>query len=128
MKNFLCNLFLFRGRLSRGLYIIACLFVYPFLFVQISHALGEVRGEIVLTSNSQAQFLLMLDTIAIWMLFSVTVTRYHDLNKTGLFALLHIIPIAHLIMILYSFSRGYDFDNKYGPGPLGENKKKENEI
>jgi len=53
----------------------------------------------------------------IWMLLSTTCTRLHDLNKSGLYTVLWMIPLINFGLMAYTFKKGYELDNKYGPVP-----------
>jgi uncharacterized membrane protein YhaH (DUF805 family) len=52
--------------------------------------------------------------------FMVCIKRFHDLNKTGWFSLLMIVPFVNLIVGLFwlGFVKGTDGHNAYGEDPL----------
>ncbi len=51
---------------------------------------------------------------------AVTIRRFHDLDKSGWFILIQLIPIVGPFIILYWFClKGTDGDNRFGPDPLG---------
>ncbi len=50
---------------------------------------------------------------------SVTVRRLHDLDRTGWWLWLWLIPvIGWIILLIWMVSKGTDGDNDYGPDPL----------
>lgn len=50
---------------------------------------------------------------------AVTVRRLHDIDRTGWWALLILVPIiGWLILIYFNVLKGTDGDNQYGPDPL----------
>ena len=62
--------------------------------------------------------LILLGAILIWsipLFVSLYVRRLHDLNMSGLYALLILVPIVNLILLLYLlFAPGKDKKNMYG--------------
>lgn len=51
--------------------------------------------------------------------FCVTVRRFHDLDKSGWFMLIALIPIVGAILMLIWFcTKGTVGDNRFGPDPL----------
>jgi uncharacterized membrane protein YhaH (DUF805 family) len=51
-----------------------------------------------------------------WALLAVSVRRMHDLGKTGWLLALAIVPIAGLIILIWSFGRpGAPEPNRFGP-------------
>ncbi|MBZ5792940.1 DUF805 domain-containing protein [Burkholderia contaminans] len=59
--------------------------------------------------------------VMVWMLVAVSVRRWHDLGKSGWWALLHAIPIggAFVVIAMNGFYRGDDARNRFDP-PLPE--------
>lgn len=52
---------------------------------------------------------------------AVTVRRLHDINRSGAFVLLQLLPyIGPLILFIFSVLPGTEGDNLYGPDPLLE--------
>jgi uncharacterized membrane protein YhaH (DUF805 family) len=51
---------------------------------------------------------------------AVTVRRLHDLDRTGWWIFLGLIPlVGAIILIIWFCSRGTDGPNRFGPDPLG---------
>ncbi len=51
---------------------------------------------------------------------AVSIRRLHDLDKSGWWLLIGLIPLVGLIVLLYFFcSKGTDGDNRFGPDPKG---------
>lgn len=102
----------FDGRLNRQPYIIASIIV---------NVISAVIGYFVKDSSS-----LLLNVFA-WIVgfllcifsLSLLVRRLHDLNKSGWFALVMLIPIVDVLFWLYTLiARGTEGSNKYGEDPL----------
>ncbi len=50
---------------------------------------------------------------------SVQVRRLHDVNRSGWWVLIGLIPVVGFLLLLYwSVQRGTEADNEYGPDPL----------
>lgn len=107
--------FSFKGRINRkaywimgfkllGLYLLAC------LAVALCENFSEVFAALILIVSS---------VIAIISSYSFAVRRFHDLNRTGWWALTFLIPYINLLTSLYAiFASGTEGDNDYGPDPL----------
>src|SRR5690606_13808528 len=52
---------------------------------------------------------------------AVSVRRLHDIDRTGWWVLINLIPLIGLIILLFFFvQRGTPGDNRFGPDPLGD--------
>ena len=54
---------------------------------------------------------------------SLGVRRLHDQNRSGLYALLVLVPFGLLVLILWATEKGTDGSNDYGPDPLKQSNK-----
>lgn len=52
-------------------------------------------------------------------MLAVSIRRLHDLDKSGWWLLLSLVPIAGLLLLYWFCLRGTDGDNRFGPDPLG---------
>ena len=94
-----CN---FQGRSSRSEYWWYCLFTF---------VLGFILGLISETLGGILSLALLLPGLGLG------VRRLHDLNRSGWFLLLAIVPLVNLILI-YWFTQPSDPQaNQYGPVP-----------
>lgn len=104
----------FNGRASRSEYW------YWVLFVII---VGLVAGVIDVATVGNAQFGPVGSLTSLGLLLpniGISVRRLHDLDKTGWFILLVLIPLVGAIILLIWFvQRGTVGGNQYGPDPLG---------
>lgn len=51
--------------------------------------------------------------------FCVTIRRMHDLDKSGWWVLIALVPaVGGLILLYFMVSRGTEGDNRFGPDPL----------
>ncbi|KAA9007797.1 DUF805 domain-containing protein [Histidinibacterium aquaticum] len=98
----------FQGRSRRAEYWYFALMM--FVLNLISQAIGGVIALLI----GLVSLLLLIPGIA------VTVRRLHDLDKSGWFALLLLIPIVNIVLILIWFTQpGTKGPNRYGPDPVG---------
>ena len=114
------NIFTVEGRLNRLRY-----FKYTLL---VSVAFGVLEIVLVwlaarLTGNSEGFLITLVYTLSSIPMFignaMVTVRRCHDLNMSGGFVLLCIIPLVNVLFGIYLlFARGTVGWNKYGADPL----------
>jgi len=51
--------------------------------------------------------------------FAVLARRLHDTDKSAWWMLLLIIPLAGIILLVFSFLKGTDGENRFGPDPRG---------
>lgn len=118
----------FSGRLNRKPYIIRSLIVYVIMLVLLTIVDVIFEDEIsfdefgMLTTSPgtvELLFTFIIAVIGIVLLFSLTIRRLHDLDKTGWLALLNYVPIANIALSIYVlFFRGTEGNNKYGEDPL----------
>jgi uncharacterized membrane protein YhaH (DUF805 family) len=111
-------LFSFKGRVNRRSFWMVTLFVVgPYTILDLQRDAGMdsgaspwgILGAVLLT------FFLML-----WPGLAVQVKRWHDLDKSGFWSLINIIPIIGSIwtLVMCGGKKGTDGPNRYGDGPL----------
>ena len=102
----------FNGRSSRSEYWWAYLGIILITFVVglVSGLLGETIGGFIFLIFYLA---ILVPSIAIG------VRRLHDLDKSGWFYLLALVPLVSLILLVWFCMKGTDGPNRFGPDPLG---------
>lgn len=97
----------YQGRVNRARYLGQIIGLYAIAFVW---------GVVFFQSEGMVAFGVLLITVAA---SAPIVRRFHDLNKSGWYYWLGIIPVVNIVVGLYLlFARGTDGDNEYGPDPL----------
>ncbi|HIP81770.1 MAG TPA: DUF805 domain-containing protein [Leucothrix mucor] len=105
------NIFSTKRRIGRFAYFFYSLMV-PFLFFWVMAALAGVAGKFGAVGSMAAYLLLAIGIVsALVVLIQLTIQRCHDINVSGWFSLLIVIPLAFLLFWLIPGSRGL---NKYG--------------
>lgn len=112
VKSFFRRYVDFSGRSSRSEYWWAQLGLILIFIVLglIGGLLGETVGSLVL---GIAYLAIIIPVIAIG------VRRLHDLDKSGWFYLLALVPLVSLILLVWFCMKGTDGPNRFGPDPLG---------
>ncbi|BET98460.1 DUF805 domain-containing protein [Xenorhabdus taiwanensis] len=100
----------FSGRARRKEYWVFCLFNIIVFFALI------VLG---LTINDIAGFALLIIYIFVTFIPSIAVTirRFHDINLSGWWILLTFIPVASIVLFVFTLLEGTQGDNEYGADP-----------
>lgn len=111
------------GRLNRLRY-----FKYQIIWMLISAVIGFILGFIGGLLSGNAESLLVTVPTGMWSFAAgigsimLGIRRLHDLNKSGWFMLLLLIPLINLVFALYVYlAPGQVGANKYGADPLEEN-------
>jgi uncharacterized membrane protein YhaH (DUF805 family) len=100
----------FSGRSARSEYWFWVLFVFIADIVAI--AIDAAIGKQIISSLFGLAVLLPG--------LAVTVRRLHDLDRTGWWIFLGLIPlVGAIILIIWFCSKGTDGPNRFGPDPLG---------
>jgi uncharacterized membrane protein YhaH (DUF805 family) len=113
------HLFTFEGRLNRSRYFLTSIisgFIIGFL--------GSILAILLGLAHESLTFIvyLVMVVILVWINISVVVRRLHDLDRSGWFWLLQIIPLVNIGLAIYLlFFKGTTGPNKYGPDPLAQN-------
>jgi len=95
---FIRNLFSFKGRASRKVYIYRILFVICLLFINRDlsrYTLHHISAYLVLLKG----ILVILQFIYMFQYFPLAVRRVHDLNASGWFVLISFIPFGQLLIL-----------------------------
>ncbi|MBQ4133229.1 MAG: DUF805 domain-containing protein [Desulfovibrionaceae bacterium] len=103
----------FKGRAARSEYWYFVLF-----YTLINIVISLIAGMISETIGSVLSILVCLGLLLPSL--GVAVRRLHDLNKSGWWLLLGLIPlIGAIILLVFFVQRGTVGPNNYGPDPLG---------
>ncbi|MEO3433885.1 DUF805 domain-containing protein [Inquilinus sp. CAU 1745] len=103
----------FGGRSSRSEYWYWVLFI---LLVQL--VLGVIESA-VLPITSRGILVGIFGLIVLLPNIAVSVRRLHDIDKSGWWLLIGLIPILGVIVLIVFFClKGTDGDNRFGPDPL----------
>ena len=107
--------FILQGRSSRKEY---CVF---YLFSTLLNIVAFVLDILVFDHEFNGDFtptLMLSFLLTLLPLFSVSIRRFHDLDMSGWFLLLHLIPfVGWLVTLMILVGRGTEGDNEYGPEP-----------
>lgn len=132
------KLFQYKGRAPRKEFwsvaaILTCLMQVLSIVISIAYILGMLQLAMSDPSNNllfyhsilaqqimepAVGFVLITFICSFLLVLSVTVRRLHDLNLTGFYAILMLIPIAQLWIGYKALKVGTMGDNQYGPDPL----------
>ena len=113
----------FSGRARRSEYWLFFLFYLIVIFVTgfIDGILGtfdERSGYGILSGLSTAVLIIPL--------IAVLVRRLHDLDKSGWWALIIIVPIAGFVLLIFACMDGTHGANRFGPDPKASERISEN--
>ncbi|HOZ51564.1 MAG TPA: FAD-binding protein [Chitinophagaceae bacterium] len=102
-------LFTFHDRISRLTYWVASIFIWSSFYI-LYNTLEHI-------SNSATYFIY---PILFWTLVAVAIKRLHDINRSGYWLWLIIIPVIGPLVLIYflGFKKGTHSRNKYGNNPL----------
>jgi len=115
----------FKGRMPRSIYWVISFLTIGILFEQLI-LIEQVQMNVVTShlSLSEAIFdsiaILLLFLFNIWVILSINVQRWHDLNNSGWYALIQFIPFVGLLIsfVLLGCIRGTQGPNNFGDDPL----------
>lgn len=103
--------FNFNGRMNRAKY-----WKFAFIGIGFIMVLGFVLGLVGIGSEVLYNLIGLVYAI---LTLPFTVRRFHDLNKSGWWTVLCLIPVICIIPNIYiGFFKGTDGPNQYGPDPL----------
>ena len=114
-------LFSFYGRLGR-----LAFFLWSVLITVVAAAAYLVLVTVTQTPPNQTSFgdtmtvVIMLAVLAvtIWVSFALSVKRFHDMEASGWWSFLLIIPyVGFIVAVVLCFVNGTDGPNKYGAEP-----------
>lgn len=110
-------LFDFNGRIGRGTYIkhTALSFLFSLISFGILGAAGAQLGDSILIAIVALSAVLA----TLWAMLALLTKRNHDLNYSGLWLILMVIPFVGILHPIYlCFAPGTKEVNKYGAPPL----------
>lgn len=120
MEQMLNKIYTTEGRLNRLRY-----FIYSIAWSLISSVIGFILGSIGGLLSSDPESVLVIVPVGIWSFVAgigsimIAIRRLHDLNKSGWFLLIGLIPLVNMIFMLYILLiPGTVGDNQYGEDPL----------
>ena len=106
-ENRLDKIFTTQGRLNRKNYLIKSIKLLILFFISFCIVAEMGRLGFILTLVSFVGYIM------------IGIRRLHDLNHSGWFMLIDIIPYVNILLALYLlFFKGTDGPNKYGEDPL----------
>ena len=111
-KAFFSNYVNFKDRSSRSEYWWPqlAIFIGLVVVVLLGGLLGETLGGLLI---SIAYLAIIIPSIA------VGIRRLHDLDKSGWFYLLALVPFVSLVLLFWFCQKGTTGSNTYGSDPLG---------
>lgn len=124
IKQLLSLFFSFSGRVNRAKYICYQLALTAIIF-NLLYIAGQPENASIETMLNIIIIILAISSI------SFTVRRLHDLDYSGPYIGLMLVPLFNIILTLVFFiKKGTDGDNKYGSDPLvsEDNEKEEDQL
>lgn len=109
--------FSFKGRANRKEF-------WSFMFFVFTVSLGLVFLEMLISPDTVFFSALGGAPLAVWYIFcffpilSVSVRRLHDIDLSAWWMLLALLPVFHVILILFYLLPGSNRANNYGEQPL----------
>ncbi len=114
VKTCFANYITFSGRAPRSEYW------YFVLFLLIGGVITGVLDAVLFSGNVVSPLNSIFSLVTIIPSLAVTSRRLHDVDKSGWWQLLWIVPIVGwIIMIIWLVRRGTPGPNRFGPDPLG---------
>jgi uncharacterized membrane protein YhaH (DUF805 family) len=108
---------LFSGRIGRANFFIGAFFTGTFLSV-LNHVYKNIPAEKQFTGSLEGLLLSILILMLSLNAFSLVVKRWHDLGKSGFWAILSALPVVNVVVFIYLiFKHGELKQNKYGKVP-----------
>ncbi len=112
------SIFSFKGRMNRLKYFLNSFLPILILFIGILPLLITTKEGS--TANPVFSIIMFVSVIiALWIGLAIQVKRWHDLDQSGWWVLLGIIPYVNVIMIIILwFAKGTVGSNRFGLDPL----------
>jgi uncharacterized membrane protein YhaH (DUF805 family) len=102
----------FQGRARRSEY-------WPFTLV-VSIVLGVLEFMGGDDMNGASLLFFLLFAVVFLPLLAVQVRRLHDINRTGWWVLIGLVPVVGgLVLLVFTLLDGTPGDNRFGPDPKG---------
>lgn len=111
------TLFSLKGRTGRGPYWIWLIFMFVVHFIVGLWTYSSTSGmEEELQDTASKGASLMLNILLFWPSLAITIKRWHDVNKSGMWIFINLIPILGWIysFIYNGFVEGNSNDNNFG--------------
>lgn len=118
-SNYKQILFSFDGRVSRRQYWVALLLILLPMSI-----CGALTAMLAVSSGESFFYMLLVLLVmtivpVLWALFAVVVKRFHDLNKSGFWSLVGVIPYFGAVALVFiGLLPGTRGQNEYGQDPL----------
>lgn len=125
--------FSFKGRISRLNYWLYNILLFV-LFIAIGivasvvipgtvapqEGMGTAKQAVHAAPNPIGLILMLaLIVVEVWASLAIQVKRWHDLDKSGWWALTSLIPYVNFVVfIILGFVKGTEGENRFGPDPL----------
>ncbi|MBL8560870.1 MAG: DUF805 domain-containing protein [Gemmobacter sp.] len=110
--------FTFRGRAQRSEFwwfaLVQAILVIAVAVVEMR--LGWSENGTAMFGEGPLSLTFHLGHLMTWI--SVTVRRFHDMDRSGWWVLLALMPIGSLIQVIWLARRGTQGENRFGPDPL----------
>jgi uncharacterized membrane protein YhaH (DUF805 family) len=104
-----------KGRISRSVYWLACLFLIALNSVLIGQLVGGEEASYFRLAQALGPFVIIA---TLYSNFVVAAKRLHDIGYTGLFALAIFIPLVNLAFTIWAgLIPGTAGPNKHGAAP-----------
>lgn len=120
LEEMLNKIYTTEGRLNRLRY-----FMYSVIWSLISSVIGFILGSIGGLLSNDPESVLITVPVGIWSFVAgigsimIAIRRLHDLNKSGWFLLISLIPLINIIFVFYILLMpGTVGSNRYGEDPL----------
>ena len=108
-------IFSFNGRIGRAEYLLGLVIALVGLFL----GLGAI-GAALRSTGLDALGMIIVLVLFFWAKFAIAAKRLHDLGKSGFWCLALFVPVVGFIVVLmFLFVPGEEYDNQYGPRPKG---------
>jgi uncharacterized membrane protein YhaH (DUF805 family) len=113
IKSVYSNYVTFSGRASRSEY-------WWFQLFYIIVVIGLSFVSYAVNADGGSGFLALIWELGnILPLLAVQVRRLHDIDRSGWWCLLALVPlVGWLIMLVWDCTQGDEWDNRFGPNPL----------
>ena len=101
----------FSGRATRSEY---------WLFQIVNLVIIAVLFFVALQTGWNTSFIVVIALYALASLLprmALAMRRLHDTGRSGIWLLLHAIPLFGMVILLFMYAGGSDWDNRYGPAP-----------
>ncbi len=114
MSNFLWFYLSLKGRISRRAYW--AYYILPPIIAGIVAAI--IVPKTSLTPETKSLIEIVITLLFLWPSIAVQAKRWHDLNRSGWWVLINLIPIVGILVFFgIGFFRGTRGNNRFGSDP-----------